>query len=121
MRVRCRFERWAPVDANVDAGDMARARPGIAGSHHAPEDGGDGDARRRGHVFAIIRREKRCRRVRWSRCSANSLASRQPQFDFYLAALANGSLKVKNPDGNGRYSDVYGVAPALGLTFRHRF
>jgi hypothetical protein len=28
-----------------------------------------------------------------------------------LAALANGSLKVKNPDGNGRYSDDYGSRP----------
>jgi hypothetical protein len=46
---------------------------------------------------------------------------KQSQFDFYAAALANGALKVKNPDGSGRYSDDYGVAPALGLTFRHRF
>jgi hypothetical protein len=46
---------------------------------------------------------------------------KQSQFDVYAAALANGSLKVKNPDGSDRYSDDYGVAPALGLTFRHRF
>jgi hypothetical protein len=46
---------------------------------------------------------------------------KQSQFDFYVAALANGSLDVKNPDGSARYSDDYGVAPALGLSFRHRF
>lgn len=46
---------------------------------------------------------------------------KQSQFDFYVAGLANGSLNVKNPDGNDRYSDDYRVAPTLGLTFRHRF
>lgn len=46
---------------------------------------------------------------------------KQAQFDFYAAALANGTLKVKNPQGNDLASDDYRVAPALALTFRYRF
>jgi Domain of unknown function (DUF6268) len=46
---------------------------------------------------------------------------KQAQFDFYAAALANGSLKVKNPSGNDLYSSDYEVAPALGMSFRYRF
>ena len=46
---------------------------------------------------------------------------RQAQIDFYAAALANGRLKVKNPDGSDLASDDYQTAPALGLTLRYRF
>jgi hypothetical protein len=43
------------------------------------------------------------------------------QFDFHAVALANGRLRVKNPEGNDLASDNYRIAPALALTFRHRF
>ncbi len=43
------------------------------------------------------------------------------QFDFHMVALANGRLKVKNPQGNDLATDDYRIAPALALTFRHRF
>jgi len=46
---------------------------------------------------------------------------KQAQVDFYAAALANGRLKVKNPDGSDLASDDYRTAPALGLTLRYRF
>jgi len=43
------------------------------------------------------------------------------EFLRFTAALANGALKVKNPQGNDLASDDYRVAPALALTFRYRF
>ncbi len=46
---------------------------------------------------------------------------KQAQVDLYAAALANGTLKVKNRDGNELASDDYGVAPVVALTFRYRF
>jgi hypothetical protein len=46
---------------------------------------------------------------------------KQAQIDLYAAALANGSLNVKNQAGNDLADDDYRTAPALGLTFRYRF
>jgi len=46
---------------------------------------------------------------------------RQAQLDLYAAALANGTLKVKNREGNELASDGYDVAPAVAVTFRYRF
>lgn len=41
--------------------------------------------------------------------------------DLYAAALVNGSLTVKNANGIELASEDYATAPALGLSFRHRF
>jgi hypothetical protein len=41
--------------------------------------------------------------------------------DLYAAALVNGRLTVKNANGIELASEDYGTAPALGLSFRHRF
>jgi hypothetical protein len=46
---------------------------------------------------------------------------KQAQVDLYGAALVNGTLKVKNQEGNQLARDDYGVAPAVALTFRYRF
>ena len=45
----------------------------------------------------------------------------QAPVDLEAVALANGSLKVKNPKGNDLFTDLYRSAHALGLTFRYRF
>ena len=41
--------------------------------------------------------------------------------DLYAAALVNGRLTVKNANGIELAREDYGTAPALGLSFRHRF
>lgn len=46
---------------------------------------------------------------------------KEAQVDLYAAALANGTLKVKNQDGNELARDDYRTAPALALTFRYSF
>ncbi|MFO1322994.1 MAG: DUF6268 family outer membrane beta-barrel protein [Burkholderiales bacterium] len=46
---------------------------------------------------------------------------KEAQVDLYAAALANGTLKVKNQDGNEVARDDYRTAPALALTFRYSF
>ncbi len=49
------------------------------------------------------------------------LLDRQSRLDFYAAALVNGRLSVKNPEGNDISSEDYATAPVLGVTFQHRF
>lgn len=46
---------------------------------------------------------------------------KQAQLDLYAAALANGTLKVKNRNGDELASDDYSVAPLVALTFRYKF
>lgn len=41
--------------------------------------------------------------------------------DLYAAAFVNGKLTVTRADGNDLYGDEYKTAPAIGLTFSHRF
>lgn len=46
---------------------------------------------------------------------------KQAQVDLYAAALANGTLKVKNRNGDDLASDDYSLAPVVALTLRYRF
>ncbi len=46
---------------------------------------------------------------------------RRSTVDFYAAALVNGRLSVKNPNGGDVANENYRTAPVLGLTFQHRF
>ena len=45
----------------------------------------------------------------------------EARFDLHAAALANDTLKVKNPEGNNLSTDDCRTALAPGLTFRYRF
>jgi len=46
---------------------------------------------------------------------------KQAQVDLYAAALANGTLKVKNRNGDDLATADYDVAPLVALTLRYRF
>jgi len=46
---------------------------------------------------------------------------KQAQVDLYAAALANGTLKVKNRNGDDLATGDYDVAPLVALTLRYRF
>jgi hypothetical protein len=46
---------------------------------------------------------------------------KQAQVDLYAAGLANGTLKVKNRNGDDLATSDYDVAPLVALTLRYRF
>ncbi len=46
---------------------------------------------------------------------------KQAQVDLYAAGLANGTLKVKNRNGDDLATADYDVAPLVALTLRYRF